>query len=448
MAVVNVTGAQSGVQAWNWDTDEYHATGNVTLDGTCVLTITGNANPFRFDGAFYVNCAAGSIIVSNGSVSAKKTWKANANPRAGACDGPYLPLAAGAPGVGCSITFNIFRDSNFCCYFQNSTRAITFSDNEMVDCVTPITNLATILQPITRCRWSRCTNAASVNTGTAQTFTDCDGSVSLAGAGNHTLTRHRCVNGEASNEIAVSATGTVLIDEPYVAGTNTNGIVQSGAATGTIQNGVVAGGAQKRGINYGVYRTAGTLAVSGMDVTDMILQGIFGATTVDDCYLAGNNRAAQSNIDTDSGNTTSTSTPGQYSTLTNNLTNPRATPKKPLTTSALGSSGLGANGITITWTSGIRSSSIVRYGTASGVYTMQNAPQDDDWTGLEYGRAQHTTSHSVALVNLKPGTTYYYQVGGVDPLGREMTWSAEQSFATTAAGGGNLINNRSLVGAT
>lgn len=94
------------------------------------------------------------------------------------------------------------------------------------------------------------------------------------------------------------------------------------------------------------------------------------------------------------------------------------------------------SGATITWTSGIKSSSIVRYGTTSGVYTMTNAPQDDDWTGLEFGRTQHVTSHTVNLVNLKAGTTYYYQVGGHDPIGRAMTWSTEASFTVAAAGGG------------
>jgi len=71
---------------------------------------------------------------------------------------------------------------------------------------------------------------------------------------------------------------------------------------------------------------------------------------------------------------------------------------------------------------------------------MRSVETENDWTGLD-GGTKHATAHSVALVNLAPGTTYYYQVGGFDPISREITWSAEGSFTTTAAASGGAARS-------
>jgi hypothetical protein len=73
---------------------------------------------------------------------------------------------------------------------------------------------------------------------------------------------------------------------------------------------------------------------------------------------------------------------------------------------------------TITWSTDRNSDSKVQYGLSSGsYYTTQPSVIDQ------------VTSHSVTLTNLKPGTTYYYEVNWTDSDGNTGT-SGESSFTT------------------
>lgn len=81
----------------------------------------------------------------------------------------------------------------------------------------------------------------------------------------------------------------------------------------------------------------------------------------------------------------------------------------------------------------------IRYGTASGVYTMGTVRPPETVWGLIYTGIQpiqngqsfafNYTGHSLTLVNLKPGTTYYFTPYAIDPLGNLISGS-ESSFST------------------
>ena len=101
--------------------------------------------------------------------------------------------------------------------------------------------------------------------------------------------------------------------------------------------------------------------------------------------------------------------------------------EEPPEISNVASSGITRNSATITWTTDEISDSLVKYGTASGVYTEQ-----------EYNAAD-VTSHSIGLTELAAKTTYYYVVNSTDPSGNSAE-SAEDSFTTMRrpSGGGGV----------
>src|SRR3990167_10188018 len=99
MVVVNITGTQSSNATWDVVTDEYHITGNVTINSGVTITISvatsGTVIPIRFDGTY--------VVTTNGAVSAIGTrakhiiFKSNSStPQDG--DWSYFTLAAGATG--------------------------------------------------------------------------------------------------------------------------------------------------------------------------------------------------------------------------------------------------------------------------------------------------------------------------------------------------------------
>ena len=82
---------------------------------------------------------------------------------------------------------------------------------------------------------------------------------------------------------------------------------------------------------------------------------------------------------------------------------------------------------------------LIKYGTASGVYSMSTAlPDIDDW-GLVWTGIKTTfkgkiyswkrTGHSVTLSNLQPNTTYFFTASAYNPL-KELCSSGEYSFTT------------------
>ena len=91
----------------------------------------------------------------------------------------------------------------------------------------------------------------------------------------------------------------------------------------------------------------------------------------------------------------------------------------------------------------------IRYGTASGVYTMSTPMPDRAdfglfWSGLRTALNGYTTSfkrtgHAITLQNLKGGTTYYAKCYAETPLGEVLAASAESSFTTSAVGAGQTV---------
>jgi hypothetical protein len=88
--------------------------------------------------------------------------------------------------------------------------------------------------------------------------------------------------------------------------------------------------------------------------------------------------------------------------------------------SSVASSGITHNAATITWTTNEIADSLVKYGTTSGAYTLQ-----------QYNAAD-VTSHSVGLTGLNANTMYYYVVNSTDPSNNPAQ-SAEFNFTTLAA---------------
>lgn len=76
---------------------------------------------------------------------------------------------------------------------------------------------------------------------------------------------------------------------------------------------------------------------------------------------------------------------------------------------------------TITWTTSRSADSKVQYGTTSGSYG-----------DVEPSNSTQTSSHSIQLTGLNPGTTYYYKAKWTDEDGNTGT-SEEKSFSTAAA---------------
>ncbi|MBA7536311.1 hypothetical protein ES705_28574 [subsurface metagenome] len=90
------------------------------------------------------------------------------------------------------------------------------------------------------------------------------------------------------------------------------------------------------------------------------------------------------------------------------------------------SSSITTDSATITWNTDENSDSLVKYGIASGVYTMEGY----DAAGV--------TAHSIDLTGLSADTTYYYVVNSTDPSDNSAE-SGEYSFTTEAEEKPDLI---------
>lgn len=275
-----------------------------------------------------------------------------------------------------------------------------------------------------------------------------------------TITRMFCIMRGSDNGGAHSpGVGVAMtFEEAYISG----GVYKLNNSSGTatrvvVQNSVLA----DPGMQYVASPSPGLIGCtsSGNDVLHGIgfsQPGISGGTSDND-YIAGN-RLAQIgsapspaegpvsdfadanfavNVDTDSGNTTSTSTPVQYASLASSRTNARATPNKPLTTSAESPSVAGYT-FTLTYTTGIKARSRLLIGTSAGV-TRANATHVTPW---KYGGILDpemvdftlpVTSHSHSI-DIAPGT-YFYRSENYDPCGRRFL-GPEASFTVAAPAGG------------
>ena len=113
---------------------------------------------------------------------------------------------------------------------------------------------------------------------------------------------------------------------------------------------------------------------------------------------------------------------------------PSAVPDATAPIISLVNSTITSTSATITWTTDELSDSLVKYGTASGVYTLQ---ADD---------AADVTAHSIVLTGLSPDTAYYYVVNSTDPSDNSAE-STEYSFTTNDASG-NIMHVASIVMST
>lgn len=197
-------------------------------------------------------------------------------------------------------------------------------------------------------------------------------------------------------------------------------------------------------LQYGIWGT-GTPEITDCDIINSLNWGIRQNGDVTGAHLAGNFYADSTNVDTSAnGQTTSTETPAQYSIVTS-WTGASATRNTPVpTASSVTATVDGDNQTTITWTTDEYATSKVRWGTSAGVYDLETI-QDDEWSNYD-GSGGYTKSHSVVLKNIKENTKYYYQVGGQNVVGEQVSWSTEGNFTTSATVADVITVNMPITG--
>lgn len=136
-------------------------------------------------------------------------------------------------------------------------------------------------------------------------------------------------------------------------------------------------------------------------------------------------------FETDTDTTIPNSTQYGYRGL-DTRTNARSTPNLPYTfSSVVEPSEVGGtltkNSAQISYSTGMYSPDLLRFGVASETYTKQ-IRIGDDFTGADGNKPSF--NHTVILDTLTPDTTYYYQLGVTDPFNIITTWSTEYSFTT------------------
>ena len=284
-----------------------------------------------------------------------------------------------------------------------------------------------------------------------------------------TYTRFVCTK-LASTGITYSTTVaggvTHTFDEAYMGGEGVVFVQNAGAGTLALANSVLAraaGGAINTAGNDALF----TIVSSG---NDLCYQKVNGAATVlnggtsDNDFIHGSNGGwagiakdgtgdqivantgyyqdfadadFTSNVDTDSGNATSTHVPTGYRNLAANRTNARATANKPLTVSGIATSGLQSYTVQIDFNTGIRAQSRILLSTSSGFDTQApeiatpwkydgfiSPDKIGDWT-------LPATAHTHNPI-LRPNTTYFWRAECIDPCGRRFL-STEQTVTTTQA---------------
>lgn len=95
---------------------------------------------------------------------------------------------------------------------------------------------------------------------------------------------------------------------------------------------------------------------------------------------------------------------------------------------------VGQNSATVTWSTSVPASTVVKYGTDPN---NPNQTSQQSWGG---------TNHSAQLTNLQPGTTYYYQVQSGQALGTGSNISSNVASFTTAGQGQQAASTNSTNG--
>lgn len=523
MAVVNVTGAQATTTTWNIVADEYHITGNVTINAGVVITVSGGVgqNPIRFDGNFNITSTTSGRIVSNGTSSLRIRWQPNG--ASTTWSGTNTSVYVRHQGTG-QATFDFndfyhvgFRDdhtannssvTNLRVYYGASTNlnlallpsggTNTYQNIEAWGCLDSIqlspsggTNLFDKIYSNGCSLGVACSPTGGVNTvSNVKVVRSLASGFVLGGSNAPTFSNillHRTDVGFTGQSTAAATTFTRLVVQgdgitgvtttPGAGKTHTfseayvsiNGIGVAMTNSGAVADAVVSGSVVASQNRVGTIASDGILAMtsSGNDIVYLTAIGTRGAVrngTSDNDYMAGTNGAFAGavpfpvpgptsdwndpnfliNVDGDSGNTTSTSSPIQYRTLTANRTNPILTPHKPTTISGLAVSSITDGGATFDFTTGIKAKSRILLSETSGI-TQLNATVAGPW---KYGGfldpddpvdfTLPVTTHQHVLSDLAYNTTYYYRVECVDPCGRHFL-STESSFTTSAVSSGAPI---------
>ena len=430
----DITSTGNWTMAYNdWIGGVFQARGSGTVSTTFCRIIEG----YHGSQAFYITQSGGTLTIDDCEVHGTNSAGVEFSPSGG--------------------TINMRRfhvvGANLGGRWAPTGGTLTVSDWKIVNCLTPFTVGGTVAEGIT--------NLAVINYGVVAVVSAVTAS---------TITRLFAIGGREGGIQSTPAGGaTVTLTECYVrsvADRSVNvGVNNAGAGTLAVSGSVVA--LPDGSLNLAVSGLS-ACASSGNDVIQTAAngagRGILTGTSDND-FLAGNNGAwagdaasgaegplqnwvnVTLNVDADSGNTASTSTPAQYGgPLAANRTNARATPNKPLTITSISSGTPTSEAATITFTTGIKARSRLLISTTSGNTTRAAAEMTTPWKYhgiLDPEMVDFTlpvTSHSHGLVNLKAGTTYYYVVECYDPCGRRFL-STEQSFATTAAAGGGAARS-------
>ncbi len=197
-----------------------------------------------------------------------------------------------------------------------------------------------------------------------------------------------------------------------------NNFVHNGAVTA---NATISSPSAGGSINFTVKNwsgTTGTMTATGGSVTTGSGGGSGGLIKVD--YV---NKTYTGSAPTAAGGTSTGATPGT-SGAAGVITQNAVTDTTAPTITSVVSSGVSADGATITWLTDEASSSIIDYGT-TGAYGASTAETD---TGTR------VLSHSVVLSGLGGGTLYHFQVRSKDDAGTPNTGtSTDFTFTTTAA---------------
>ena len=467
--------------------------GNITADQTWASgdTIAGDVN--IKDGATFYSPAGGaggtlrvgaSFVITpgsttNGSINwvggsdpgARCIIEASTNQRHGAWGQIQPALTGDQTFRWCTI-----RHCSYAMYLNQTGGTLSVQDVSMDCCAYGVTfvNASVPSTTFSRVR-GRDVGVALFSLGAALTENHVFNDVEIVGSsganlfvitGNNTgtiiVSRWKANNVASAFSIGGSHTGAITMDDGFLSSYSTTGVFTNNAdANVSISASVIY-----LGIGDTIRPLAsipgGGISSSGNDLirADGSVYGL--ASSVGD-YIAGLATAEWTNVDIDTGNTTSTSTPAQYAAFAANRGTAAATPNKPLTISNTNtptptSSSLG----TFTWNTGIRSNGMVFYDTVSHAslplvdgtspYDSPATPEEiearvraaypnvvdeglNDWTGQLTGtQAQmKEAGHSVQVNGVQAGTAYYCRRAGYDPLGRFFV-EATESTVTTGAG--------------
>ena len=477
------SGTYNTNQAWaSGDT----VTGIVYINGGATFSSPAAAagGTLSFTGLFYIQGGSGTngniSFIGGSSPAARCILEASTNQRALAWYNVYSTLTGNLTLQWCTG-----RNCRELLFINQTGGTITATDLtvENSQYILQIYNTAVPGTTFARIVGRRLTLGGvyiSVATTNAHVFNDIEvvsshctvgSGIDLVANNTATITINRLRVSRAHTAITRSGTGTaaLVVDDSYgdlVGQGYYTSFVHVSSATGnvTVTNSVArAVGA----FSYvALSSPAGGLASANNDWVGGNV-AVYGLASCVDDYIAGNAGADWNNVDTDTGNTTSTSTPAQYQLFTANRGTAAATPNKPLTISNTNtptptSTSLG----TFTWNTGIRSNGLVLVSaTTHTSLSTTGTPEElegrflnayethvdeglNDWTGQLTGtQAQmKEAGHSVQVNGVQAGTPFYCRRAGYDPLGRFFVEATETTVTTGAASGGGGFPAVSMLG--